>query len=56
MCSHNKWIALFFVIFYVILAYFTFMMQNMIAMSMMAIGMLLDTIISFIYSLRPHNN
>ncbi|WP_165964860.1 hypothetical protein [Periweissella cryptocerci] len=52
MCTRNsKSLALFFVIFYIIMAYFTFMMKDMIAMYMMATGMLLESIISFIYSL-----
>lgn len=50
MCN-SKIISLFFVIFYVALLYFAFnngMGAQMIAMKMMAVGMLLEAVISLI--------
>ncbi|WP_167390222.1 hypothetical protein [Apilactobacillus micheneri] len=50
MCN-SKIISLFFVIFYLVLLYFAFnndMGAQMIAMKMMAVGMLLEAVISLI--------
>ncbi|GAA6236651.1 hypothetical protein [Apilactobacillus micheneri] len=50
MCN-SKIISLFFVIFYVVLLYFAFnndMGAQMMAMKMMAVGMLLEAIINLI--------
>ncbi|WP_167387285.1 hypothetical protein [Apilactobacillus quenuiae] len=58
MCN-SRIISICFVIFYLILLYFAFsdnMMSQMLAMKMMAVGMLAEAIISLVTSINHKNH
>ncbi|WP_412988552.1 hypothetical protein ACLJJ6_07050 [Pediococcus siamensis] len=52
MTGHSKFTAILFFLFYLLLTYFVFVHQNMIAMFMMAIGMLLEATLNLWHQFR----